>query len=344
MLIPRRILSRFAVVMLGACLASAVSASEGLHRIHVGDGFPEFSLPGADGAPFVYKPGAGRVLGIIILQAGQSNIERMVADVKTLNQEIRSQKAAFDCVGVVSGPGGREFIQAHHPGSDSSVVLVADADFVFWGRLGVIASPTAVVVGSDGKIQWARAGYGYDFIAGFHAQLKKALGLLVGNDASVHVEVLENGSDHARRDRHIQMARALAKKGRIGPAIDDLQKVYDLDPNATEVALELAEMQCRAGQNEAALKIATTAKIKTDQDRARSLLIRGWAKRQMKQLDEAESLLKSALELNPRSARALYELGGIYESAGSAEKALACYRRGLEEVLEETPVVNPSQK
>jgi tetratricopeptide (TPR) repeat protein len=310
----------------------------------VGEIMPEFSLADANGIPFVYKHGQARVLGILILQAGQGNTERIMADVKALGRELRLEDPAFDCVGVISGPGAREFIQTRDSGSAAPFPLMADPNFAFWGRLGVIAAPTAVVVGSDGKIQWARAGYGYDFISGFHAQLRQALGLSGGRDASAQVEVLENASVRARRERHIQLARTLARKGRIGPAVDDLQKVYDLDPNVLEIALELAEMLCRAGKNDAALRIATTAKVRTGQDKARSLLICGWARRQMKQLDMAESLLKSALELTPRSARVLYELGRVYESAGNAEQALACYRRGLAEVFEEAGVVEVSHE
>ena len=200
------------------------------------------------------------------------------------------------------------------------------------------------MVGADGTVQWVRAGYGYDFIAGLRVQLRKALGLATDNDASVHVETLQNASARARRETHVQLARTLARRGRAGPAADELQKAYDLDPNATDVALELGEMLCRAGRSEAALKVATAAKVKTGPDEARSLLIRGWAMRQRKQLDDAESLLKRALELNPRSARVLYELGRVYESAENAQKALECYRRGLAEVLEETPAVNSSHE
>lgn len=337
-------LSWFVAAMSVACLVPQALAAGGLRRIPVGETMPEFSLAGANGVPFVYQHERARVLGVLILQAGQDNTERIVADVKAFGRELRLESPAFDCVGVISGPGAGEFVQTHGSGSVASFPLMADPNFVFWGRLGVIAAPTAVVAGSDGRIQWVRAGYSYDFTAGFHAQLRKALGLSGSEDASAHVEVLENASDRARRERHIQLARALARKGRIGPAVDNLRKVYDLDPNATEIALELAEMLCRAGRNEAALKIAATARVGTDRDKARSLLICGWARRQMKQLDTAESLLKNALELNPRSARVLYELGRVYESAGSAEKALVCYRRGLAEVFEETRAIDSSHE
>ena len=114
-----------------------------------------------------------------ILQAGQGNIERIVADVKSSRfRNSESQRLRFRLRGrhQRSRRAGVHS-DAQLRGLGDSFPLVPDPNFAFWGKLGVIASPTAVVVGSDGRIQWVRAGYGYDFIAGFHAQLRKALGL-----------------------------------------------------------------------------------------------------------------------------------------------------------------------
>lgn len=334
-------LSWCVIVVLGACLAQGASAAEGLRRIQVGEVMPQFSLTHGDGI-FQHPHEPARVLGLVILQAGQGNAGRILADVRALVQELRSKGPAFDFLGVISGPGAEEFIEARGAGSPASFPVAADPNFVFWGKLGVIAAPTAMVVGADGRVQWIRAGYGYDFIPGLHAHMKKALGL--AGDASTQVEVLENASDRARRDRRIQLARTLARKGRLAAAVDELQKLYDADPNETEVALELAEMLCRANRNEAALAIAGAVKTRTDQDKVRCLWIGGWARRQMKQFDAAESLLTKALDVDPRSVRALYELGKVCEAAGHPEKALAHYRRALAELFEETPSPDISRK
>jgi thioredoxin-like negative regulator of GroEL len=331
------------IAVLGACLASA-SPAEGLRRIQVGEVMPAFSLTDTTGRVFRYPHEPARVLGIIVVQGGQSNVGRIMADVQALVQELRSKSTAFDFLGVVSGPGGGESIQTLGLGSAASFPVVADPNFAFWGKLGVIAAPTAVVIGTDARVQWIRAGYGYDFIPGLHAQLKKALGLAGAAAASVQVEVLENASDRARRDRRIQLARTLARKGRLEAAIEELQKLYAADPNETDVAFELAQMQCRAGKNEAALATLAAAKTRTDQDRVRALWIGGWARRQMKQFDAAESLLTKALDVDPRSVRVLYELGKVCEAAGHPEKALAHYRRALAELFDETPSPDISRK
>ncbi|RPJ20260.1 MAG: tetratricopeptide repeat protein, partial [Planctomycetaceae bacterium] len=208
----------------------------------------------------------------------------------------------------------------------------------------VIAPPTAVVVGTDHKVRWIKAGFGYDFVAGFHAQLNEALGLAGSGDPGVHVQTLENTSVRSRRDRHVQLARALAKKARWESALHELEKARELDPNAVEVALELGDILCRAGKNEAALKTVAQVRTESAQDNAHVLLVSAWAKRQMGDTGAAESLLTKALELAPESPRILYELGKVHQAEGDSEKALACYRRALAEVYGDAEAAGSSHK
>jgi Tfp pilus assembly protein PilF len=333
-----------AVLVATVCLAGPLTGQEGLRQVHVGDPMPEFSLPDPSGTVFHYTHGQARVLGVVVLQATQSNLARLVADVEILARTLKSETAGFDCVGVMSGPGAQEYVRSHDLKARDAFPVLVDPNFAFWGKLGVIAAPTAVVVGADHKVRWVKAGYGYDFVAGFHAQMAQALGLAAGTDATVRVETLDNDSSRARRDRHIQLARTLARKGRFDSAMKELEKLRQLDPNAADVALELGEVLCRAGKNEAALKVTAEAKVRTDSDRARALMISAWAKRQMGDLDAADALLTKALQLEPQSPRILYELGKVYQSKGDSEKALACYRRALAEVFGDAGAAGSSQK
>lgn len=334
----------FAAFIAAICLLSPLPGQEGLRRIRVGDTMPEFSLTDVYGAAFRYEHKQARVLGIVILQAGQNHLDRLVTDTELLVQKLRLDSTAFDCVGVMSGPGAGDYLRSRDRDARNVFPVLADQDFAFWGELGVTASPTALVVGADHKVQWIKAGFGYDFVAGFHSQLAKALGLGGGADPSAHVETLDNASARARRDRHIQLARAMAKKGRLESAVQELEKLRELDPNAVDVALELGEVLCRAGKNEAALKIAAQVKAESNQDKAHAMLISAWARRQMGDAAVAESLLGKALELDPESPRILYELGKVHQAKGDAEKALACYRRALAAVFGDTDAAGSSQK
>ncbi len=326
------------------CIVSPGWGQEGLRRVHVGDTMPEFSLTDARGTTFRYEHKQARVLGILILQAGQTHLQRLVTDLEVLLQKLRLETSAFDCIGVMRGSGTSEFLRSREPDAGKALPIVADPNFAFWGKLGVIATPTAVVVGADHKVRWIKAGFGYDFVAGFHSQLNEALGLGGSIGATEHVQTLENTSVQSRRDRHIQLARALAKKARWESALSELEKARQFDPNAVDVALELGEILCRTGKNEAALKTVAQVKAESAEDKAHVLLVSAWAKRQMGDVDTAESLLTKALELAPESPRIQYELGKVHQAKGDAARALACYRRALAEVFGDTESTGPSQK
>lgn len=332
------------MLVLAVCLASSPAAQESLRRIHVGDPMPAFSLVDVNGTSVHYDGQEAHPLGIVILQAGQSQGERLVTDIEALVQKLRAEGAVFDCLGVMTGPGTNEYLRSRDRDARTALPIFVDPNYAFWGKLGVIAAPTAIVVGADHKVQWVKAGYGYDFLAGFHAQLNKALGLTNAADASVHVDILTNSSARARRETHIQLARALAKKGRLESAIAELEKVRELDPNAVDVALELGEVLCQAGKNEAALKVAARVKAESNPDKARAMMISAWAKRQTGDLDAAGAILTKALALDPESPRILYEAGKVYQARGDSEKALTCYRRALAGLFGDSDTGSDSHK
>jgi len=332
------------VVLIGTiCGLAPLLGQEGLRRIHVGDTMPEFSLTNKDGTTFRYEHKQARVLGLVLIGSGQTHLERLATEIEIVVQKLQSETAAFDCVGVISGSGANELLRTRDRDAARVFPMLADPNFAFWGKLGAIATPTAVVVGADHKVQWIKAGYGYDFVPGFHAQLGKALGLVQG-DASVRVETLENTSVQARRDSYLQLARTLAKKRRLEAAMSELERARQLDPNAVDVALDFGELLCRAGKNEAALKMMTGVKAESNQDKARVMLISAWAQRQTGDLNAAEALLTKALALERDSARILYELGKVHQTRGDADKALSCYRKALAAVFGDAEAVGSSQK
>jgi tetratricopeptide (TPR) repeat protein len=99
--------------------------------------------------------------------------------------------------------------------------------------------------------------------------------------------------------------------------------------------LELGELFCTAKRNQEALDLVKGLKVTKRFEKARALLITGWAKRQMGELDAAEELLLEAIKLYPKSVRSLFELGKIYQTKGEVEKAMQTYRRALSLVFEE---------
>jgi tetratricopeptide (TPR) repeat protein len=206
-----------------------------------------------------------------------------------------------------------------------------------WGKFGIIATPTVIISDTNDTVLWVKVGHGYDFAPVIGACLNEALGIaqqIDPNDAG-RVKTVTNATVAARIKRHLQMANILQQKGRLESAIAEVRKAKDLDPNSVQVALELGELFCRAGQNKAALDFVKRVRATKRFDRARLLLISGWAKRQAGQLDAAEELLLETTTLNPKSSRAFFELGKVYQARGQAEKAMRVYYKALVLVFDE---------
>jgi len=313
-----------------------------LRRVQPGQEMPSFSLEGLDGREFTYDPNYSGVLGIVMMKAGQPQLARIAADLEPILKELHMSGKSLTCVGVISGPDGEDFLRNYDPRGHSSFPLLLDQQFHLWGKLGVIAAPTVVVVGADHRVRWAKAGYGYDFVSSFHAQLAGALGLQETNEASTTVVTLSNTSTRARLERHVHMARAMVKKGHLQAAVAELRKAQSLDPNALDILFEFGELLCRTGDNDGALEVVAEVKAQTDQEEAHMLLISGWAKRQLGQLDAAESLLTEASKLDGQYARIPYELGKVYQAKGDFEKAAYWYRRSLKLLFDEPVQVESS--
>lgn len=292
---------------------------------------PEFSLPDTNGGTFTYKHNRDIVSVFVFLPTSQRRIERAITDIETVIESLQEKTEQFDFAGVISSPSAKGFAGAGKRASKLTFPILLDGHFQLWGGLGVIAAPTIIIVGKDDKIQWIKAGYGYDFVPVVRAHLKQALG--IAQEAAVEeaqqIKAVINDTVAARIQRHLQMAKILEKKGRIESAIDELRKAAELDPNSNTPVLKLGELFCRADRNQDALNVAEKIRATNTSDKARLLLISGWARRQMGELETAEKLLLEAKRLNPTSIRTWFELGKIQQARGQTEKAMKSYYKAL---------------
>ncbi len=329
-----------------------------LRKAKVGDVMPEFSLPDSTGATFIYKHGGGKVLMLAFLPTLQNRYERAIADIQAIVESVPEQVKGLGFAGIISGSAGKDLLKSHEPGSKLGFPIVLDGEYHLWGTLGVIAAPTVLIVDKDDKIFWIKAGEGTDFVPVVRAYLNKALGIAQETvpEEAQHVKAVMNDTVEARQQRHLQMAKILEQKGRFDSAIAEVQKAAALDPNSIEPSLVLGELFCKSGRNKEALELAGTLKAVKQTDKARLLLISGWARRQMGELEPAEKLLLEASALDPKSARALFELGKTYQAQNQTDKAMESYFKALTLVFDASgevelrvpnghPVPNPdSQK
>jgi len=295
----------------------------GLRRMKLGDNMPEFSLADSDGKVFEYRHNRRRVLVIVFLSTGHKQSENAVSDITQVLADPLIKAEPFDLIGVTTQP--------PKDGSKSAFLITLDTQYKLWGKLGIIAMPTVLIVGKDDNISWIRAGHAYDFAPALRTHLSYVLGI-AGKEApeeTVEARVLNNNTVASRVKRHLQMAKILEGKGRLDSAIAEVRIAQALDPNSVEPALELGELLCRAGKSRAALDTIENAQTTERRDKARQLLICGWAKRQMGDLQPAQVDLLEATRIDPKSTRGYFELGQLYQTKGDKDKALAAYHRAL---------------
>ncbi len=238
---------------------------------------------------------------------------------------------------VTDDPNGGAIFQFKEKESLPVFRLLPDMEYRLWGKFGIIVTPTVIISDTNDTVLWVEAGYGYDFAPVIRARLNQALGIaqeIDPNDAG-RVKTVKNTTIEARIKRHVQMAKMLEQKGRSESAISELRKAIEMDPNSLETIFELGELFCKVGQSQAALDLVEGIKATKQLEKARALLISGWAKRQMNELDASEKLLLESTKLNPNSRRCLFELGKVYQAKGEVEKAMDTYYRALVQFFSE---------
>jgi tetratricopeptide (TPR) repeat protein len=334
----RSLLSLLALALSAQMLFPVASARANLRKLTVGEQMPEFSLPDEKGGTFTYTHGANKVLVLVFLPPAQRRMERTVADIEKVIGELQGRARQLDFVGVISGPGAKQVSDSHTLDLKHTFPVLLDGDFHLWGKLGVIAAPTVVVAGKDDVVTWTKAGYGYDFIPIVRVHIEQALGMVQEEalEDAQQVRTVTNDTVAARIQRHLQMAKMLERKGRTDPAIDELQKAAQLDPNAIEPSLQLGELLCKVGRNKEALDLAGRLRTNDKSQEARLLVISGWARRQMGEVETAEKILLEATTLDPTSIRALFELGKTQQAQGRTEEAMKSYRTALSLLFGET--------
>ena len=329
-MIARKRIATCAVSALVMVQSLFCTTLQGRHTFEVGDKMPEFSATTLDGQVFTYKHNQNKALMVVFLSPKQKRSAQAAADIQKIVRQLETTAERLETVIAVDDPNVVDF-QSKQNGPAKNIHILLDSEYKLWGKFGIIATPTVVISDTNDKVICVKAGYGYDFVPMIQAYVNQALGLAqkTAPENAGRVKTVSNDTIEARLKSHLQMAKMLEEKGRFESAIAEIQKARELDPNSAEAALELGELFCRAGRSKAAIDIIESLRVTSRLDKSRLLLISGWAKRQMGELDTAEKLLLEATTLDPKSARALFELGKIYQAKQQNDKAMESYHKAL---------------
>jgi len=273
---------------------------------------------------------------VVFLSPKQKRSARAAADIEQIVRQLGTNAERLETVIAVDDPNGANLLSNQQDPAGNFHIL-SDPEYKLWGTFGIIATPTVVISDTNDMVIHVKAGYGYDFIPVVRAYVNQALGLAqktTPEDAG-RVKTVANDTITARLKRHLQMAKMLEQKGRLESAIAEIEKARKLDPNSIEATLALGELFCRTGRSKEVIEIAESVIATRPVDKAKLLLISGWAKRQMGEVADAEKLLLEATKLDPKSSRALFELGKVYETKQQIETAMNTYHKALPLIYDE---------
>jgi tetratricopeptide (TPR) repeat protein len=323
---------KYLFLMLLAGLSLFAKVGIGKQRgFRPGDKIPEFSSVDIAGNVYNYKNAGKKAMMITFLSAGQKNSIRAASDIKEVIEDLGKDAELLEVVIVVEDPDS-VYLQSEEIKLVKNFKIFIDSEFHLWGKFGIIATPTVIISDANDIITRVRAGHGYDFIPDMRNHLNQALGLakVSKQEKEIQVRTVTNDTVSAKVKRHLQMAKMLLEKGEYKPAKVEILKAREMDPNSIEIKLQLTELLCRTNQSQAALSEIEKIETTSGREKARILLLSGWANRQMGKLD-------------PKSIRTLFELGRVYQAGGQTEKAMKLYYEALAIILGEREAVQKSQ-
>lgn len=307
-------------------------------RIPEGALTPEFSAVDTTGKPFACRRSSGKVLILAFLSPEKKRSQEAVEDILGVLASIPPERlTSLQVAFVMQNVDNREFIASIQKGSPCAVHILDDDRHQIWGKFGIIATPTVLISDPEGKVLCVKPGHAYDFAPVIKSKLFQALEIpydASANDTST-VRTVANSTMSAKAKRHLQMAKLLSRKGRVISAIEQAKMAHEIDPNSSDVALELAELLCRAGQAQKAIELVSAASVQNHRDKARTNLTLGWANRQLGRLEEAEIFLKKGIRQDATLHRLYFELGRVYQQRNDSERAMQAYFRALQLIYQE---------
>jgi tetratricopeptide (TPR) repeat protein len=246
---------------IATCVASAIliqslccpATYAGRHAFAVGEKLPEFSGTTLKGQTFTYKHNQSNALMVVFLSPGHERSVRAVKDINDILSQLGTNAERLQTVIAVDKSDSLD-LSSIQKDTYRNIHVLLDPEYKLWGKFGIIAVPTVVISDTNDTVICIKAGHGYDFAPVVRAYLNQALGLIQKKmpEEAGRVETVANDTIEARIKRHLQMAKMLEQKGRLDSAVAEIQKARELNPESAEAALELGELYCRTGRNDAA--------------------------------------------------------------------------------------------
>lgn len=309
----------------------------GLRNLKAGDTLPAFSLIRADGKGQQYNSQqlTGQPAVIVFWRPNQKRSFEALGDLQSLVDEIGA--ARFKVLAVDTRRSSVQTIQAALGGKTLSFPVLLDPQRTLYGTVGVIVSPTTLLLDAKGVLRFVVASHPPQFRHVIRARLRFLLGQIDRQtmDQQIKPTVLKIEHDLAAAWRMFNLGKKLQAEGKSSQAIDVYQKVVSQRPTLTEARCALGFLKLEAGDVSAAAQNFQTALTYAPNSPV-AHLGQAAVMARTDNADRAEQILLSLLSHRSIAIRVRYELGRIYHTRGELDKAVTFYQDALATMFPES--------
>ncbi len=324
-----------AVVISFVVVAGDSPATAALRELKPGDPIPAFAVKALDGRTLSNSTYKGKVLLMVLARPRQKKSLRALEAAQQIAGDFTDAKLAV--LAVSTKPDSAESFERLAAEHGITYPMAMDPGRKLYGALGVIVSPTTLLVDESGVLRFA-VGH---IPPNFEKKLRIHTELLLGRiDADGHTAQLgalkQNKPDRfSAADRQVALVKTLMDQKRFELAAQTLAKL-DRSENAVPVAVLAGTCYLALGDlDKASQELDPLASHKPASSELTLALGRLAAARG--QDDKAVAYLRDALKLAPKKGPIFYELGRLHERQGRLQAAVDCYRKALDEAYGAQP-------
>lgn len=322
---------RFITTSFVLCLLSLrtiPSFADELRNIKHGEPVPPCKLPAIDGSIVDTEAFKGSVVVYVCVLAEQRRSEQAETDSQQVVKELAGEPVKL--VHITADAVNKAYFEKLRQDSAIQAPLLFDPDRTFYGKLGIIAFPTTIIVNREGRLDNVISLHSSHYALQLDAHIRHALGTLSDTELQQRLapRTAESSSPRSAASAHRALARVMREKGQFNEARAELNKGLELDAANHEIMLDLAELDVSLNDLDAA-DAALARVLSAQPDHRRAKQIKGTCLFRRGKLDEARRVLEESLVLNPSPELSHYYLGRILEQQGDKDKALQHYREAL---------------
>jgi tetratricopeptide (TPR) repeat protein len=361
-----KLMGKASVTLFCVCLAVLVaspSISAAFKKVDVGDRPPAFTMKELGGGERKSEDlFAGKVTVLLFWATWSPRSLEVLKDLESLVAELDSdqiQVLAINAEHPTISTSDEGIIRKAVSDIGSSATILLDDGLVAYNDYGAMALPSMLVADKEGIVSFAMAGYPMTMRGDLPEAVKKALGLISAEDVVVVEEYVpknsalmyynmgkrlyEKGQDEkaegqllqsVERDPefikpHLLLGVYYKKIGENDKALQEFQRVRELDPRDNEAGYQTAAVSLRAKKYGEAEKLfdELLAEYPEKEEFAVGLAL---AHKYQGHDEDYARVWEASKGLYPAEARYCYDLGAVAEEAGDLAKAAVLYRRALD--------------